>query len=423
MVLRVIILIFLTNIAFGTELKTITPESFLAENPSIERKAIVNFLVHQFDSKRTIGVTQAKLDQLWANKKLRNTYMMARFQIVNQQVYAESYYLGHYYFPILLQYFQKLVQNYKINDVDFIIYLREEIPMNENLGKETLGIPAFMMFQDLESSYETDKLLFPDAFFIKENKNASWKKLIDRINHASANNPWKSKTNKVFWRGTTTGNFLYFTIDNFAKLPRLTVSVLSQLYPDLIDAGFSYYSPQILDEDHGQNLSEFCKLLFKKISRVNEEGHLKYKYLLSLDGNAATGTRVPWIMLSNSVLVKQETQKIQWFYSSLKPYVNYIPVNKDLTDIFTQLNWMKTHDEQVKQISINAQKFTQDNLMPEHIEQHIVLLLNEYSTIQKDPKIIPTLTQAEDVVSISSVIGMYLFKCKRYFTDRINTWF
>ena len=423
MIRLVWILVFIANVSLAQNLKTITAESFINQSPSPKRKEIVDFLVHQFDSKRITGVTQDRLDKLWSNEKLRNTYMMARFQIVNQQVYAESYYLGHYYFPILLQYFQKLVQNYKINDLDFIIYLREEIPMSEDLGKETLGIPAFMMFQDLDSNYETDKLLFPDAFFMKENKNASWKKLTDKIMQANLNNPWENKIDKIFWRGTTTGDFLYYTIDNFDKLPRLTASILSKLYPDLINAGFSYYSPQILDESHGPNLKEFCELLFKQATKVNEEGHLKYKYLLSLDGNAATGTRVPWIMLSNSVLVKQETQKIQWFYSALKPYVNYVPVNKRLTNLFTQINWMKNHDQEVKQISLNAQKFAKDNLMPEHIDQHIVLLLNEYSTIQKDNRIIPTLPKAEDVVSIPSVIKMYMFRFKRYLTDRMNTWF
>lgn len=415
---------FLSLSANAKELKSISWQQFIDQNPSVERKQIVDFLIHQFDRKKEAGVTQRKLDELWENKPLREKYMMARFQIIDQKLYADSYYIGHYYFPILLQYFQKLIDTYKINDVDFIIYLREEIPMNESLGKETMGTPAFIMFQDLNSEYETDKLLFPDAFFMKENKNASWIKLTTNIQKANLNNPWDKKINKIFWRGNTTGDFYPYTIENFSKLPRLTLSVLSKLYPNLIDSELSYYSPQITYEHYGPNLLKFCKMLFtKKPKGIKEVEHLKYKYLASLDGNAATGTRVAWIMLSNSVLVKQESKKIQWYYSALKAYFNYVPLKHDLTDIFKQINWMKEHDDKLEKISSNAQNFGRNNLLPEHIDAHITLLLNEYSHLQKDKKIIPSLTKAEDVISPTSAIGMFLYKIKLYLLERVETWF
>lgn len=412
------------NFANAYDLKMIKSKNFISENSSNERKTIVDSLISQFESKREKGVTQADLNKLWDNKKLREKYMMARFQIVNQKVYAESFYLGHYYFPTLLQYFQKLVQTYKVPDVDFIIYLREEIPMNEDLGKETMGVPAFIMFQDKDSIYEMDKLIFPDAFFMKENKNSSWIKLLKKIEKARGANPWETKVNKIFWRGATTGDFYPYTIANFDKLPRLTASVLSKLYPDLIDSEFSIYTPQMFYDHYENNLKEFCEILFrKKAVGVSEEKHLKYKYLLSLDGNAATGTRVPWIMYSNSVLIKQESTKTQWYYSALKPYIHYVPLEHRLTDIFKQIQWMKGHDIELQQISINAQNFVKNNLMPEHIDAHIIILLNEYSTISKDQNIIPTLKPAEEVISIPSVIKMFSYKVKKYFIERVDTWF
>lgn len=420
---KLILILFFSLNAQAKELKTITAQQFIDQKPSLERQQIINFIMHQFDSKKDIGVTQSRLDKLWGNEILRKKYMMARFQIVNQKLYADSYYIGHYYFPILLQYFQKLIENYKINDVDFIIYLREEIPMSESLGKGTTGIPAFIMFQDLNSEYETDKLLFPDAFFMKENKNASWITLTTKIQEAKQNNSWDKKINKLFWRGVTTGDFHPYTIDNFSKLPRLTLSVLSKLYPNLIDSEFSYYSPQMRYEHYGPNLLKFCEILFsKKPKGVKEIDHLKYKYLVSLDGNAATGTRVAWIMLSNSVLVKQESKKIQWYYSALKPYVNYVPLKHDLTDIFKQINWIEENNDKLKEISNNAQIFASNNLMAEHIEVHVALLLNEYSKLQKDKEIIPSLTPAEDVISITSTIGMLLHRLKLYFSERVDTW-
>jgi EGF-domain serine glucosyl/xylosyltransferase len=403
------------QIAYGQELMKITPESFIDKNPSVERKEIVDFLVRQFDDRK---ITQAQIDKLWNNREARTKFMMSRFQIVDQQVYADSYNVSHYYFPTLLDYFQHLVQKYKIKDVDFIIYLREEIPMQEELSKVTQGIASFMMFRDKNSIYETDKFLFPDAFFLKKSGKLDWSSIAQRIKEAKNNNAWNQKIDKVFWRGATTGDFYDYNIRNFDKLPRLTSVILSALYPDLIDSRFSSYSPQVSQDQSYRDIKKVFSLLFKQDSnRVNAEGHLKYKYLLSMDGNAATGTRVAWIMLSNSVLFKQETNKMQWYYSALKPYVNYVPLNKRLTNIFSQIQWMKANDAEIRQISNNAQEFTENNLMPEHIEAHIVLLLNEYAKIQQDKKIVPTLPAADDTISIISAMRGFLDRAIKRFRD------
>lgn len=405
--------------AQASALKTLTANEYYLRNPSSERKAIVNFLIHQFDDKRKKGVTQTDLDKLWQTDDIKQKYQMARFQIVNQQVYADCYYAGHYYFPMLTKYFQKLVKKYKINDVDFIIYLREEIPINEKLGEKTLGTPAFMMFQDQNSIYEKDKLLFPDAFFLKETNKFSWAKLIDKIIKARSEYPWNNKIEKIFWRGATTGDFYYYTVDNFDKLPRVTITMLSELYPDLVDAKFAHYSYQILEEEKG-SLKDLFDILFPTSpENVTESNHLKYKYLLSVDGNSATNTRVAWIMLSNSLLLKQDSEKIQWYYSALKPYFNYVPVNHDLSSLFEQLTWAKQHDEELKKISQNAQNFIENNLMPEDIDSHIILLLNEYSSLQKDSKIKVTLPKAKDYITTKDLIKS-LFK---RFIDKLKWWF
>ncbi len=423
MVLRILFSIFLlTSIAQADDLKEITTENFLNQNPSKERKEIISFLVNQFENKK--GVTQATLDTLWNNKELREKYMLARFQIVNQKLFADSYYIGHYYFPVLLNYFEKLLTIYKIPDVDFIIFMREEIPTSEETAKLTMGIPAFIMFQDKNSIYEMDKLLFPDAFFIKANKNGNWGSILKKINQASIEYPWEQKIDKVFWRGITTGNFHDYTVENFDKLPRMTISIFSKLYPDLIDASFSGYSPQVPYNSKQHSLRRFCKILFGENPKfVSETEHLKYKYLLSLDGNAATGTRVSWIMNSNSVLLKQDSEKIQWYYSALKPYYNYVPVNNNLTNLLEQIEWMKENDAKLKEIAQNAHKFIQNEMLPEHIEVHIAILLNEYSKIQKDNKIIATLIPADEVITIYSAIEMLFYKFKKYIQNRIDQWY
>ena len=142
-----------------------------------------------------------------------------------------------------------------------------------------------------------------------------------------------------------------------------------------------------------------------------------------MDGNSATGTRVPWIMFSNSILVKQETHKTEWFYFALKPYIHYIPMNESLTDIFSQFNWLKNNDIKLKKISETAHNFVENNLMPEHIDSHVAIILNEYSKIQQDKAILITLPEAGDMISINNAAVMLLERNKNALKEWINKWF
>lgn len=402
------------NTAYANEQKVIDAQEFVAENPSEERIKIVNFLVKQFDQKRNIGVSQKELDKIWFHPDAANDLHLVRFQIVNQQLYAGSASIYRPYFLNLLEYFQEFVKRYKVRDVDFIVYARDEVYPFTKISPSLLAIPAFMMFRNPNSEYEKDKFLLPDSNMLKK----SWYNLINKIEENKKFYPWNKKLNKVFWRGAATGGEAKYSynISNIDKLPRLKITMLSKLYPNLIDG--QLVNPIFSNDQDGQNLSLVLKMLFNNSNKPTKEiEHLPYKYLLSVDGNSCTGTRVPWIMLSNSVLLKQESIKIQWFYSALKPYVHYVPIKNDLTDIFKQINWMKKHDEQIQNISNNANKFVKENLLPEHIDSHVSIILNEYHKIQKDEVIIPTLPSAEELLS-----GYLLYKnLLTYLKDKFIT--
>ena len=411
-----IILLFIANLCFAQELKTITPDSFYKQNPSYERKEIISFIVGQFDKKREFGITQSQLDNIWNNLDARKAFSISRFQIVKQKLYADSLDPTHPYFLSLLSYLKKFVNSHKINDIDFIVCTRDEINRVNGLEKLIMEAPVFMGSKNINSAEEKDVLLFPDPFIIHE----SWKELLSRINLANYKYNWEDKQSKIFWRGGTTGGSEgAYQLSNFDKLPRIALIILSKLYPDLIDAKFTYYMESAFNKN-GKDLRKILDLLFgKDLYKVKEEDHLKYKYLIAIDGNTSPWVRVPWIMYSNSVLVKQESNNIQWFYTALKPYIHYIPVKENLSDIFAKINWMKFHDEELKQISKNSQTFIKNNLMPEHIDSYMAIILNEYSKIQKDDVIIASLTEAEDVLSMQVLIKSLLNQLHK----KITFWF
>ncbi len=414
---KLLLFIFFILCSFDVyALKDISPENFIAENSSSERKNIVDFIVHQFDNKLEDGVTQAQLDNIWNDLNLRKNHSMVRFQVVNQKLYADTFDL---YNDCYVYYIQKLVNKYKIRDIDFIIYERDGINSDK-----VLGIPAFMPAKNLDSIHEKEILLFPDPYMVVD----YWQKLIERIEEANTKYPWNKKINKLFFRGFLTGGS--DDIDSPNVSPRLTLSILSKLYPDLIDSKLTGFHRIVEYSNNKHSIADFLfgpgtpineqEGTLYKANHVTEEDHLKYKYIMSIDGNTAAWRRVPWIMLSNSVLVKQESNKIQWFYSAMKPYVHYVPVNERITDIFLQLEWMKSHDAKLQQISQNAQNFVKNNLMPEHVDAHSVIILNEYHKLHKGAEIIPTLPPVEETIAKIEVLKPKMGRKKRlkkFFND------
>lgn len=389
---------------YGKEYKEISPNIYLDENYSDERKKIVNFLQNQFINKK---VNQKMLDNLWNKQELTSIFKMARFQIVNQKIYSDCHVLGHYYYKMILDYIHYLVENYKIADVDFILYLVEQIPTNDNIGNKTLNIPAFIMFQDITHPLETDKILFPDAFFFKK----EWGSLLKNISQEKTKYPWNKKISKLFWRGGTTGGV--YDIKSILHLDRLKLTILSSIFPNILNAKFAGYFSQFSKDEKGEKLKEFIKTLnLTDKEKVSEKDHLQYKYLISVDGNAATGTRVPWIMSSNSVLVKQESNKIQWYYKALEAYKHYIPLKNDLTDLPKIFTWLENNQDELQNIIRNANIFVENNLQPKDIDAHVVILLNEYSQIQEDKIIIPSLPSYDEVMSLHNLFKNLWYNIK-----------
>ena len=97
---------------------------------------------------------------------------------------------------------------------------------------------------------------------------------------------------------------------------------------------------------------------------------LKYKYLLSLEGNDVA-SNLKWLMYSNSCVIMTVPTKMSWFLECrLIPYVHYVPVKDDLSDLISKVEWCMNNDSVCKQIGINGKKYLEKFLNPE-IEKQI----------------------------------------------------
>lgn len=181
--------------------------------------------------------------------------------------------------------------------------------------------------------------------------------------------PWSVKQETAFWRGDTTGG--PFTMDSYPSRPRYRVVHLSTLFPDQIDAKFTNVGQ--CDRNTGEILSRYMGT-YTSIAE-----HLKYKYQVLIDGNSCAYSRAHWQLFSNSLILKQESSNMQWYYHQIAPYQHYVPVAHDLSDLVEKVAWARTHDQEAQDIVRRANAFAEANLRHSDLMLYIHLLLCEYA--------------------------------------------
>ncbi|XP_073986537.1 protein O-glucosyltransferase 2-like isoform X2 [Rhodnius prolixus] len=103
-----------------------------------------------------------------------------------------------------------------------------------------------------------------------------------------------------------------------------------------------------------------------------------YKYQLNLDGTVAA-YRFPFLLIGDSVVFKQDSPYYEHFYSDLTPWVHYIPIKKDLSNLVELLKWAKRNDDKVKEISKAGRAYAENNLLPQHVFCYHATLFHEWS--------------------------------------------
>ena len=80
----------------------------------------------------------------------------------------------------------------------------------------------------------------------------------------------------------------------------------------------------------------------------------KYKYLLSVEGNdVATGLK--WMLYSNSVVLMSPQTQATWAMEDLLlPFVHYLPLEHDYSNLLEMLEWAEQHQEACQEISKRA---------------------------------------------------------------------
>jgi hypothetical protein len=219
----------------------------------------------------------------------------------------------------LCNYCTNLIKNIDIsNNRNFLFTFGDHIHRNVQL-------PILCKVTDLSHSHIITKL----------NHRRHWGEI-----HAipSKDIPYTQKINNIVWRGATTGykHLRKLVVDKYHNHPHFNI-------------GFNYVCS-------GSTLS----FPLKNTISIGEQ--LTYKFILSIEGNdVATGLK--WQLYSNSVVIMAKPTCVSWLMEDkLIPYVHYLPVKDDYSDLDIIYNWALAHEAECIAIAKASTNFIEQFL-------------------------------------------------------------
>lgn len=336
--------------------------NLLSKHNYINSKLLINTCKYLFDYIGAFLIIETFNNNLYihivVNKNIQITDNCRVLKMTDNTYYHQI----SYYNDILYEFYNRLIMVKKIKDM-FIIQNFGDFPVHrldnlhpKHLWKKDIIInkPKILdIYSYCKNKNYCDQLIpSPDVL------SFSFKK----YNYGNQNFylDWDNKIDKLIFRGSNSSGYLK------ENNPREILCKLSLQNSNLIDckivSDFNY--PILLDnkdtiefiEHQVSNKSEYLNLIQQS----------NYKYQIHIDGFVAAW-RLVALLHMNCLIFRVESEWYEYYYEHLKPWIHYIPIKKDLTDLIEKINWCLNNDDKCKIIAKNAYCFAIDNLNMEKI--------------------------------------------------------
>ncbi|CAE7281940.1 Poglut2, partial [Symbiodinium pilosum] len=120
-------------------------------------------------------------------------------------------------------------------------------------------------------------------------------------------------------------------------------------------------------------------LLRPPLKEISIEEQLRRRLLLDLDGSSQS-TRLYWGLLSNSVVLKQDTKNCNWYSDRLRDQVHIFRVRRDLTDLPLQVRRVRLRPSLARSVARRSARLARRWLSHEdamHYLARVVLAVAE----------------------------------------------
>jgi hypothetical protein len=169
---------------------------------------------------------------------------------------------------------------------------------------------------------------------------------------------WHERSPKLYWRGSSTfdghakrGDGNFYT--DIGQTPRVRLCERLLRHPSC-DVGICEpWGQGFLGRQINEEL--VAKGVTKSRSDLLDQWN-QHRFSLDIDGVANAWGFFEKLLIGVCVL-KVTSPFEQWFYRDIAPWVHYVPVQADFSDIEEKIEWCLTNDTEASQIAAAGQRF------------------------------------------------------------------
>jgi hypothetical protein len=218
------------------------------------------------------------------------------------------------------------------------------------------NVPVFSLCAAHRSKSCNFSFPLPTYSTIANSKNQSrdWDLIFQEQNQKY---PWENKTSLAVWRGSSTGV-------GSKRSTRFRFMSEAIKHPNLMDAGYTYM-PNI--PDRGDMLK----------GRIPFDDFQKYLAILDIDGNSWS-ERFGALLCLNSVVLKVEPEFTDYFMPELEPWVHYVPIHLNSTDLSNVTEYVLANRNEMKKIMENSRSWCRKRMVYQGLKEHVLSTLSFY---------------------------------------------
>ena len=188
---------------------------------------------------------------------------------------------------------------------------------------------------------------------------------------------FSSKKSIAVFRGASTGEGT--TVATNIRLKVAEMSSKNHVDQDgepFLDAGITKWNTRIRKEYGCPYIStiDYTKLPFGLVEPLTPERQSDYKYIINIDGHCSA-FRLSLEFGMGSVILLVESRYRLWFHTMIKPWIHYVPVKGDLSDLIQQIKWCKKNPHKCKKMAENSLRFYSEVLSKQGILDYMQCLL------------------------------------------------
>jgi hypothetical protein len=149
----------------------------------------------------------------------------------------------------------------------------------------------------------------------------------------------------------------------------------------------NYFPPLVPDRPHPRRyLKQVVDAAHLDVDVHLGEGvslaqQMSRKWILDVDGFTRTWDAFAWKMQSGSVTLSAASPWESFFTRLFEPWVHFVPIANDFSDLAERLDWCRAHDDECRQIALNARRHAASVYRPEYVARVVArqwrTLLNE----------------------------------------------